>query len=168
MSNFYTRLRKAELHVHLEGSVEPETVLEINPVLDVASVREKYHHTDFAGFIRSYVWINRQLQTPAHYGLIARRLLDRLAAENVEYAEINLSVGVILWKEQNFNGIFDALCEAAEGSALDVYWIFDAVRQFGAEPARRVCGTPQTPRPICPCPQTDSTADTVLPAGGAN
>jgi len=138
MSNFYTRLRKAELHVHLEGSVEPETVLEINPVLDVASVREKYHHTDFAGFIRSYVWINRQLQTPAHYGLIARRLLDRLAAENVEYAEINLSVGVILWKEQNFNGIFDALCEAAEGSALDVYWIFDAVRQFGAEPARRV------------------------------
>ncbi len=138
MSDFYTQLRKAELHVHLEGSVEPETVLEINPALDVSEVRRKYHHTDFRGFIQSYVWINRQLQTPEHYGLITRRLLERLAAENVEYAEINLSTGVILWKEQNFAGIFDAISREAEASPVDVYWVFDAVRQFGAEQARRV------------------------------
>jgi adenosine deaminase/aminodeoxyfutalosine deaminase len=138
MSDFYTQLRKAELHVHLEGSVEPETVLELNPSLSVDEVRSKYHHTDFQGFIQSYIWINRQLQTTSHYALITRRLLDRLAAENVEYAEINLSVGVILWKEQNFPGIFDAISEVAEESPVDVYWNFDAVRQFGAEAAQRV------------------------------
>jgi adenosine deaminase len=55
MADFYTDLRKAELHVHLEGSVEPETVLEIDPSLDEATVREKYDHCDFSGFIRSYV-----------------------------------------------------------------------------------------------------------------
>jgi aminodeoxyfutalosine deaminase len=135
MGDFYTQLRKAELHVHLEGAVEPETMLEINPSLDLAEVKSKYLHTDFAGFIQSYIWINRQLRTPEHYALITRRLLERLAAESVEYAEIILSAGVILWKEQDFHGIFEAVRAEGEASSLDVVWVFDAVRQFGAEPA---------------------------------
>ena len=138
MGDFYTSLKKAELHVHLEGSVEPETVLEIDPALHPQTVLDKYNHCDFAGFIRSYVWINRQLRTPEHYGLIARRLLERLHAQNVTYAEINLSVGVVLWKEQDFNGMFETLKAEADASPVDVRWIFDAVRQFGAEAAMRV------------------------------
>jgi aminodeoxyfutalosine deaminase len=138
MGDFYTELQKPELHIHLEGSVEPSTVLEIDPALDPETVLGKYEHSDFAGFIRSYVWINRQLRTPAHYGLIARRLLERLASENVTYAEINISVGVILWKEQDFVGMFDAISDAAEASPLKVRWVFDAVRQFGADAALRV------------------------------
>ena len=138
MGDFHTSLRKAELHVHLEGSVEPETVLEMDPSLDPKTVLERYDHCDFAGFIRSYVWINRQLRTPGHYGLIARRLLERLHSENVTYAEINLSVGVVLWKEQDFAGMFDALTAEVAGSPVEVRWIFDAVRQFGAEAAMRV------------------------------
>ena len=132
------RPRNAELHLHLEGSVEPETVLEIDPTLDRSIVLDKYGHTNFAGFIRSYVWINRQIRTPEHYGLIARRLLERLHDQNVVYAEINISAGVILWKEQNFEAMFEAIEAEAGHSPVEVRWIFDAVRQFGAEPARRV------------------------------
>lgn len=138
MGDFYTSLKKAELHVHLEGSVEPETVLEIDPSLHPQTVLEKYNHCDFAGFIRSYVWINRQLRTPEHYGLIARRLLERLHSQNVTYAEVNLSAGVVLWKEQDFNGMFETLKAEADASPVEVRWIFDAVRQFGAEAAMRV------------------------------
>ena len=139
MDTFLLNLNKAELHVHLEGSVEPETVAEIDAGVSPEEALHRYRHTDFPGFIRSYIWINRKLQTPDHYGIIARRLVQRLARENVRYAEINLSVGVILWKEQNFAGMFDAVDEAVRAHPeVEVRWIFDAVRQFGAADAWRV------------------------------
>ena len=138
MPDFYHRLRKAELHLHLEGSVEPETVMEIDPSVSAEEVREQYRHTDFPGFIKSYVWVNKKLRTPAHYGLITKRCLEKLESQNVAYAELNLSVGMMLWKELDFAGIFDAIHQAAMESPIPVSFIFDAIRQFGAEPAMRV------------------------------
>jgi adenosine deaminase/aminodeoxyfutalosine deaminase len=128
----------AELHLHLEGSIEPETLIEIDPALDLSEVRTNFQFTDFAGFLRSYVWVNRQLREPEHYAIAARRCFQALAAQGVVYAEVTLSAGVILWKEQNFHGIFDALTREAALAPLQVRWVFDAIRQFGAEPAMRV------------------------------
>ena len=128
----------AELHLHLEGSVEPETLLEIDPSLDLNDTRAKFEFTDFGGFLRSYVWVSRQLRDAEHYAIAARRCFEKLAAQGVVYAEVTLSAGVILWKEQNIHAIFDALVREAANSPLQVRWIFDAVRQFGAEGAMRV------------------------------
>lgn len=113
-------------------------VRELAPHISPEEVAEKYEHADFAGFIQSYIWINRLLQTPKDYGLIACRLLQDLHRQNVTYAEINLSVGVMLWKEQDFAGIFKELVAVAAAQPVKVRWIFDAVRHFGEEPAMRV------------------------------
>jgi adenosine deaminase/aminodeoxyfutalosine deaminase len=138
MRDFYRELRKAELHVHLEGSVLPETAMELDPSLNLEDVRARYRFDDFEGFIRSYIWVNRLLKSPADYALITRRLLQRMQAENIVYAEINLSVGVMLWKEQDVHGIVQAIFEEAARSPVEVRWIFDAIRQFGAEPGQRI------------------------------
>ena len=53
--------------------------------------------------------MNRQLRSAEHYALAARRCFEKLSAQDVGYAEVTLSAGVILWKEQNFHAIFDAL-----------------------------------------------------------
>jgi aminodeoxyfutalosine deaminase len=130
---FIHQLKKAELHVHLEGSVDPETLRELDPALGEDELRELYAYSDFLGFLRSYKWINLRLTRPEHFALITRRLLERLERENVLYAELNLSVGVWLWRELEFEPFFAAIAAEAERSPVRVRFIFDAVRQFGLE-----------------------------------
>lgn len=131
-------LTRAELHLHLEGAVEPATLKELDPALSDAELRAALSYSDFAGFIQSYVWVNRKLRGPDDYALIARRLFERLAAQGVCYAEVTLSAGVILWKKQDLAAIFDALAKEAARSPVPIRWILDATRQWGAEAAAPV------------------------------
>jgi adenosine deaminase/aminodeoxyfutalosine deaminase len=135
MADFLADLPKAELHLHLEGSVEPETLCELDPTGDFNGL---YQYADFDAFLRTFGVVGKLLRGPDEYARITRRLLERLAAQNIRYAEITIAAGVVLWKEQDFAPIFDAIREAAQGSPVEVHWILDAVRQFGPAHVMRV------------------------------
>jgi len=138
MDDFPLEWPKAELHLHLEGAAEPETLHELDPATPVEEFRALYRYAGFDAFLKAFAAIGKRLRTPEDYALVTRRLLGRLAAQNVRYAEITLAAGVVLWKGQDFAPIFDAVSEAATESPVEVRWILDAVRQFGPEPAGRV------------------------------
>ena len=138
MDDFVLQIPKAELHLHLEGSVEPETLHELDPETPVEEFRALYRYADFDAFLKAFGVIGKRLRTPEDYALITRRLLERLASENVRYAEITLAAGVVLWKGQEFAPVFEAVREASAGSPVEVRWILDAVRQFGPEQAMQV------------------------------
>jgi aminodeoxyfutalosine deaminase len=141
----FQALPKAELHVHLEGTMEPATVVALakrhGDALDESTVAERYVTRDFSAFIEAYKWVTSYLREPADYALVVRRMCEQMLIQNIVYAEVTLSVGVMLLRKQDVGANFAAIREAAapyEARGLRLQWIFDAVRQFGAAAAHEV------------------------------
>jgi len=145
-SSFIRSLPKAELHLHLEGAIQPQTLVEVRQrhgqKSTLAEAEALYQYKDFLGFLMAFKALTEDLQTPDDYALITYRLMQQLKAENVLHAEVYVSVGVCLWRKQDFEAIFEGLERGRERGEKDfgvsLLWIFDAVRQFGAEPAQKV------------------------------
>src|SRR5580658_4763212 len=133
-------MKKAELHIHLEGSIGPETLLAIDPTLTREQIEANLTCDTFAQFLQGYIWVSKKLEKPEHYALATRHLLDSLAGQNVTYAEITLSAGVVLWKEQDLAEVYDAVWRESQRSPVRTFWILDAIRQFGAEKGMEVAG----------------------------
>jgi len=133
---------KAELHLHLEGSIEPATLVELaarhGVTLTPEEAAARYAFCDFAGFLQAFKWVTTFLHTPADYDLVATHLAEKLLRQNVVYAEVTLSVGVMLRRGQDMEATFRALqrvTERVRSKGLRWQWVFDAVRQFGPEAA---------------------------------
>jgi len=145
-SHFIASLPKAELHLHLEGTIDPATLLELRnrrgKQSTLAEIEMLYRYADFTGFLQAFKTVTEDLQTAEDYELITYRLMERLKAENVLHAEIYVSVGVCLWRKQDFAAIFEGLergrIRGEKDFGISLLWIFDAVRQFGAEKAQQV------------------------------
>src|ERR1700752_4531382 len=146
-SAFIHSLPKAELHLHLEGAIEPATLLEIQhrhglKSATLAEVEKLYEYTDFTGFLMAFKNITEHLKEPADYELITYRLMERLKAENILHAEVYISVGVCLYRKQDFAAIFEALerghVQGERDFGVSLLWIFDAVRHFGSPEPQRV------------------------------
>lgn len=89
---------KVELHVHLEGSVRPETLLKLAkrhgrdlPAQDVPGLREWYRFRSFDHFIEIYMAISSCLRTAEDIELIAREFLQAQAGQNIRYSEVTFT-----------------------------------------------------------------------------
>ncbi len=152
LSSYIFRLPKVELHLHLEGSVRAETLLELSQhkrglrqkVEEWIATRQRqqFRYESFHEFLSAFKLVSLLLEAPQDYALAAARLIEWLAAQNVQYAEIIFAAGVVLWKQQPVDAVFEAVAAAAEEAeartGVRVRWIFDAIRHFGTEHAREV------------------------------
>ena len=145
LSDAFHSLPKAELHLHLEGSLQPVTLMALAErhgiELSVEEVRRRYAYPDFMEFIEAFKWVCSLLRDPDDYGVALRDLGEQLLAEHVVYAELTLSIGVMLLRKQSVERNFAAILATAEtfrARGLRFNFVFDAVRQFGAEAAMKV------------------------------
>lgn len=145
VAHLIAALPKAELHLHLEGSLRPATVVALAARhglrVTEREVAGRYQYADFHGFLEAYKWVTSFLRTPADYALATERLAEELLAQNVVYAEVTLSAGVMLWRNQEADANLQAIHAAGERArtrGLRMQWIPDATRQFGPEAAMAV------------------------------
>ena len=156
ISDFIRTLPKAELHLHLEGTVDPPTLAELSRrhptplsttnnryaniadsgrVFTEAAACELYQYKDFTGFLLAFKTVTERLRTAEDYELVTYRMMQKLRAQNVLHAEVYVSVGVIHWRGGEFAPLFEGLERGRQRGEHDfgmsLYWIFDAVRHFG-------------------------------------
>jgi adenosine deaminase/aminodeoxyfutalosine deaminase len=126
-----------ELHVHLEGTVDRETAMMLDPGATREEVDRAWDFVDFAGFIGCFKFIAQRLKGPKDYGLITRRMVESFAHQGISYAEVTLGAGVILWRGFDFDEVWRAIREAQReacaATGVEVWWNLDAIRQFGPE-----------------------------------
>lgn len=161
-SRFISGLPKAELHLHLEGTVDPPTLSQLSlrhnqplstennryniegsgDFLSEPDVERLYSYTDFKGFMVAFKRVTERLRDPEDYELITYRLMEKLSQQNVLHAEVYVSVGVIHWRGQQFEPIFEGMERGRRRGERDfgvsLLWIFDAVRHFGIDAAKKV------------------------------
>ncbi|MFC6645870.1 adenosine deaminase [Granulicella cerasi] len=140
-------LPKAELHLHLEGSITPATLVELSQRNDAVPLTydqaaNVYDYHDFPSFLMSFKAVTERLVKPVDYELITYNMVRDLALQGVRHAEAYLSIG-ILYRFARLD--VDEVMEAAERGrrraesefGTSLLWIIDAVRHFGVEECRK-------------------------------
>jgi adenosine deaminase len=94
LDRFIRDMPKVELHVHMEGAVRPETLLDLAqhhhisiPARSLEEVRNWYQFTDFPHFVEVYSALSQCIRSPEDIERIAREFFEDQAAQNIRYTE---------------------------------------------------------------------------------
>jgi aminodeoxyfutalosine deaminase len=141
-------LPKAELHLHLEGSITPETLVELSrrndaQPLTITEARRTYSFADFPSFLMSFKAVTERLHAPADYETITYNMVRDLAAQGIRHAEVYLSIGILYWQARlDVDEVMSAAergrIRAEQDFGVSLLWIIDAVRHFGLDACARV------------------------------
>lgn len=148
LDRFIRDLPKAELHVHIEGTLEPELLFEMarrnNVALRYATfegLREAYQFSNLQSFLDIYYEGTRALLTGQDFFDLTRAYLERATQQHIRHAEIffdpqaHTDRGVPF--ETVISGIHRALEEAIPGFGISTKLIMCFLRHLGAEAAMR-------------------------------
>jgi len=136
---------KAELHVHLEGTVDAATLLTLAerhgvrpPAEDVDGVDRWYRFDDFPMFIERYFTVLGLLRQPEDFALVADRYLRTAADQGVVHVEFHVSATGHIGEQGKpwapiHDGIVDGCVTAARATGMSWGLIPDISPQLPAE-----------------------------------
>lgn len=158
LAEFIAAMPKAELHVHLEGAIHPDTLLTLArrhaaldqlPAQDVEGLREWFVFRDFPHFIQVYMTIQALLRTPEDFATIVYECGRDMAAQNIRYRELTVTTfththlqGKSITIEEILAGLSEGRQAAQDEFGVEMRWVIDVPRnasfrsgQYNAEPA---------------------------------
>lgn len=132
---------KVELHVHLEGSIQPETLLRLAERHDVAlpartveEMRALYEYTTFLHFLEIYQLCTRVLLTAEDFAEITYEFLQQQEEQNVRYSEVMVSLSDHLIRgvpaETVLEGVFEGQRRGERDFNTHMSVILDPGRQW--------------------------------------
>lgn len=137
---------KVELHVHLEGSIRPETAIHLarrhgeDPAAALVLEGERYprRFDDFMHFVRTFLATSAQVRTPEDLCTVAADFAQAQAEQGVRYAEVTVTAVTLVDGGIEPTALWQALREGlARAPAVTVGLIVDAVRDAGVGHAQR-------------------------------
>jgi aminodeoxyfutalosine deaminase len=148
IESYLRSVPKAELHVHLEGSIQPATLLELArrnrvplPADTVDGLRAWFVYRDFLHFVEIYGAIATCLKRIEDFELIAYAFGAEMARQNVRYAEVTTTP--IMHPHRGtphdvyFEGLTRGRARARRDFGVEIAWIFDIVREDPNTPRGR-------------------------------
>jgi adenosine deaminase len=146
---FIAAMPKVELHLHLEGSVTPATLLRIAernnvdlPARDEAGVAQLFNYKNFQEFLMVFMILARSLKRGEDFELLAYELGLHLADQNTRYAEVMVSAFQYYSRGVDLDEVVQGACagfaRAERERGIRLRLAFDYGRQFGVETAWRV------------------------------
>jgi adenosine deaminase len=122
---FIAALPKAELHMHLEGSLEPETLLALArrngvrlPYADAGELRRAYAFDDLQSFLQLYYLGLTVLQRGEDFYEMTQAYLTRAAGENVRHAEVFISPQAHLRRRVPIEPIIESILAAFDAARV--------------------------------------------------
>lgn len=146
MINFLYNMPKAELHMHLEGSIEPEMMMTIArrnnielPFADENEARAAYQFKDLQSFLDIYYRSADVLQTEQDFYDMTWAYLQRCHRQHVIHTEPffdpQTHTGRGIAFETVINGIRRALSDAEKQLGISTYLILCFLRHLSADEA---------------------------------
>jgi adenosine deaminase len=140
--DFTTTLPKAEIHLHLEGAIDLETIVWLRRQRgerDEGDLRLRlaglYSHRDFVHFLQNYRSLCAELRRPEDFATVVAALCARLARDSVRFAEVMCSPMIFTRQGMPIGEIMGAVSEAArlgeKEHGVVLRFLFDGVRQWG-------------------------------------
>lgn len=137
--NSLRTLPKAELHLHIEGALEPELAFELArrntltlPFESVEDLRSRYRFTDLSSFLNVYYAAMAALHSANDFRDLAKAYLDRAHAHGVRHVEMFFDPQVHMQRGVSFDalvdGLRDALAEASDAHRMTGGLIMCVVR----------------------------------------
>lgn len=150
LPEFCHAMPKVELHVHLEGSIRPETVLKLAqrngtnlPADTVEALQDWYTFRDFPHFVEVYVAVTRCIKTADDLELIMREFLEGQKAQNILHSEVTYTASTVArycgisWPDQHA-ALLRAMRYGESELGVTSGLILDMVRGDSVETATQV------------------------------
>ena len=146
LKKFIQDMPKAELHIHLEGTIQPEVLmklaernnlLELLPSDKVEDIQDWFNFRDFPHFVEVILTIHNIIRTTEDFALIVYENGAIMKEQNIRYQELTVSPYNHTHILDKGISIYDILAGLEEGRnkarsdfGVEMRWVFDVARNF--------------------------------------